>query len=76
MNELILITHATKYGIFGVIKTLCFPCSFYGGELYKHGNEYIPADNSAGFFRDEYEALNNAEKLAKQHREYDTYENQ
>jgi hypothetical protein len=66
MNELILITQASKYKIFGIIKTPCFPCSYYGGELYKHDNEYIPADNSIGFFRDEYEALKNAENLAKQ----------
>jgi len=40
---------------FGIITVPTFPCGFYAGKLLKTGAEYIPADNSNGFFRTEAE---------------------
>ena len=61
MNSLILIVGNIKHESFGVIKTPMFPNSYYGGKIVKLGEEYMPADNSMGFFANEDDALNHAE---------------
>ena len=65
MNNLILEVGRIKGEIYGIIKTPCFPCAYYGGRIIylEFEKQWIPGDNSCGFYESEDKALDNAQHM-------------